>query len=85
MRIYEEVFILDSQAADEQIDAVVAQIEEVVKEGGGSSRQGRQLGCPQARLQGQEADRGAVHSGAVHGGRQDRASEIERRLRVDES
>ena len=36
MRIYEELFIVDPNATDEQTDAVVAQIEEVVKAAGGS-------------------------------------------------
>ncbi len=36
MRIYEELFIVDPNATDEEVDAVVAQVEEVVTEAGGT-------------------------------------------------
>jgi len=36
MRIYEELFIVDPNATDEEVDAVVAQVEEVITEAGGT-------------------------------------------------
>ncbi len=84
MRIYEELFILDPKAPDEQVDAVVAQIEEVVKAADGSIDKVDRWGVRRLGYRIQKRDEGLFilvqfSSGAkaVH--------EIERRLRVDEN
>jgi small subunit ribosomal protein S6 len=83
MRIYEELFIIDPNATEEQQDSVVAQIEEVIKQTGGvvnkTERWGRRKLAYRVRKQEEglyvlmefSADASAV-------------KEVERRLRVHE-
>ena len=84
MRIYEEVFILDPKATDEQVDAVDAQIEEVIKEGGGSIDKVDRWGVRKLADKIQKRTEGLYilvqFTAAARTVR-----EIERRLRVDES
>ncbi len=84
MRIYEELFILDPNVQDEQVDAVVGQIEDVVKGAGGTVDKVDRWGVRKLAYRVQKRDEGfyvlvQFSSGAkaVH--------EIERRLRVDEN
>ena len=84
MRIYEELFILDPKAADEQIDSVVAQIEETVKGAGGAIDKVEKWGVRRLAYRVQKRDEGyyvlvQFSSGAKA------VREIERRLRVDEN
>jgi small subunit ribosomal protein S6 len=84
MRIYEELFILDPKAPDEQVDAVVGQIEDVVKSSGGTVDKVDRWGVRRLGYRVQKRDEGlyilvqfTADAAAVH--------EIERRLRVDEN
>jgi small subunit ribosomal protein S6 len=84
MRIYEELFILDPKTPDEEVDAVVGQIEDVVKGAGGTIDKVDRWGVRKLAYRVQKREEGLYilvqfSSGAkaVH--------EIERRLRVHES
>ncbi len=83
MRIYEEMFILDPAAAEEQVDSVVAQIEEVVKESGGSVDKVERWGLRRLAYRVQRREEGFYVLVQFSAGSR-AVREIERRLRVDE-
>lgn len=84
MRIYEELFIVDPNATDEQIDSVTAQIEGVVKDANGTIDKIDKWGVRKLAYRVKKRDEGqyvlvqfSADPAAVR--------EIERRLRVDET
>ncbi len=84
MRIYEEIFILDPKATDEQVDAAVAQIEEVVKEADGSIDKVDRWGVRKLAYRVAKREEGYYVLVQFSAGSK-AVREIERRLRVDES
>lgn len=83
MRIYEEMFILDPAVTEEQVDSVVAQIEEVVKESGGSVDKVERWGIRRLAYRVQRREEGFYVLAQFSAGSR-AVREIERRLRVDE-
>jgi len=84
MRIYEELFIVDPNTAEEQIDSVVAQIEGIVKDSGGSIDKVEKWGIRKLAYRVKKREEGAyvlVQFSTNSGGE---VKEIERRLRVEE-
>ncbi len=84
MRIYEELFIVDPNTAEEQIDAVVGQIEGIVKDGEGTVDKIEKWGVRKLAYRVKKRDEGfyVLVQFSIAGG--DAVKEIERRLRVDE-
>ena len=83
MRIYEQLFIVDPKATDEQIDAVVAQVEEVVKEAGGSMEKVDKWGVRRLAYRVRKQKEGHYVLVVFNAGG-NAVKEIERRMRVDE-
>ncbi len=83
MRIYEELFIVDPGLPEEEIDAVIALIEEVVKEAGGNIDKVEKWGRRKLayRIQKKEEGYYVLVQFSASG---KTVKEIERRLRVDE-
>lgn len=84
MRIYEELFIVDPNATDEQIDSVTAQIEGVVTDAGGTIDKIDKWGVRKLAYRVKKREEGqyvlvqfSAEASVVR--------EIERRLRVDET
>jgi len=84
MRIYEELFIVDPNTPEEQTDSVVAQIEQVVKDAGGSIDKVEKWGVRKLAYRVKKREEGfyvlvqfSIKAGGV-------VKEIERRLRVEE-
>ena len=84
MRIYEELFIIDPAATDEEVDAIVRQMEDLVKETGGEVEKVDRWGIRRLAYRINKRDEGRyilmqfkANSKAIR--------EIERRLRVHES
>ncbi len=83
MRIYEELFIVDPGLPEEEIDAVVGLIEDVVKEAGGAIEKVEKWGRRKLAYRIQKKEEGyyvLVQFSAAGS----TVKEIERRLRVDE-
>lgn len=83
MRIYEEIFIVDPQTPEEQVDAIVADIESVVKQHGGAIDKVEKWGVRKLAYPVEKREEGSyvlvqfrTAAKAIH--------EIERRLRVNE-
>ncbi len=83
MRIYEELFIVDPGATDEQIDGLVAEIEDVIKSSGGAIDKVEKWGVRKLAYRVSKREEGyyvLVQFSAA----QPAVKEIERRLRVNE-
>ncbi len=83
MRIYEEVFIVDPQTPEDQVDGIIADIESVVKENGGQIDKVEKWGVRKLAYPVQKRTEGAY---VLVQFRTDAKAiqEIERRLRVNE-
>lgn len=83
MRIYEELFIIDPDATDEEIDAVIAQIEEVVTGAGGAIDKVEKWGIRKLTYRINKRGEG-VYVLVRFSAAAEVVREIERRLRVHE-
>lgn len=84
MRIYEELFIVDPNTAEEQIDAVVSQIESIVKDGGGTIDKVDKWGVRKLAYRVKKREEGFYVLVQFSTSAGETVKEIERRLRVDE-
>jgi small subunit ribosomal protein S6 len=83
MRIYELLFIVDPNVTDEQVDAVIAQVEGVVKDAGGEIDKVDRWGIRRLAYRVKKREEGfyiLVQFSAAA----DTVKELERRLRVEE-
>lgn len=83
MRIYEELFIVDPNAADEQIDAAVSEVEDVIKGSGGAIDKVEKWGVRRLAYRLGKCEEGYYVLVQFSAG-QPAVKEIERRLRVNE-
>lgn len=84
MRIYEELFIVDPKATEEQTDAVVAQIEDVLKAAGGSIDKVDKWGLRKLAYRVKKQTEGFYVLVQFSATGMAVVREIERKLRVDE-
>lgn len=85
MRIYEELFIVDPNTAEEQVDAVVSQIESVVKDGDGTIDKVEKWGVRKLAYRVKKREEGYYVLVQFSTSAGPTVKEIERRLRVDET
>ncbi len=83
MRIYEELFIVDPKATEEQIDGVIGQIEEFVREAGGTIDKVDKWGIRKLAYRINKREEGYYVLVQFSAGAET-IRELERRLRVEE-
>ncbi len=84
MRIYEELFIVDPNATDEEIDAIVAQVEGIITEAGGTIDKVDRWGKRRLAYTVKKRDEGYYILVQFSSADAQMVRELERRLRVHE-
>ena len=84
MRIYEELFILDPSATEEQIDTVVAQIESIITDAGSTIDKVDRWGIRKLAYKVRKREEGFYVLIQFSTGGSSVVKELERRLRVEE-
>jgi len=84
MRIYEELFILDPSATEEQIDSVVAQVESIITDAGSTIDKVDKWGIRKLAYRVRKREEGYYVLVQFSTGGSSVVKELERRLRVEE-